>query len=167
LAARLREQHVGQLEGRGLDRHEAELLEVMANGVQHVLKRDLLRGQQPHHSVRCTGLAGHRRRLYTALVFDCRHQPLHLPRDLVAQLAAAYGEPHRAYHNASHIAEVLGWFDRVADDVGWHRPAEVYVAIVFHDAIYEPAAKDNEARSASWARSAGLPVDGARVAELI
>lgn len=108
-------------------------------------------------------------------MFDCRHRPLRLPDDLVAQLGAAYGEPHRAYHNATHIAEVLGWFDRVADDVGWHQPAEVYLAIVFHDAIYEPGAKDNEARSAAWARSAaldgelgaGVAVDRARVAQLV
>ncbi len=103
-------------------------------------------------------------------MFDCRHRPLRLPDSLVAELAAAYGEPHRAYHNVTHIAEVLGWFDRVADDVGWHRPAEVYLAIVFHDAIYQSGAKDNEARSAAWAQSAtldGEAVDRARVAELI
>jgi predicted metal-dependent HD superfamily phosphohydrolase len=108
-------------------------------------------------------------------MFDCRHRPLRLPDELVAQLAAAYGESHRAYHNATHIAEVLGWFDRVADDVGWHQPAEVYLAIVFHDAIYVSGAKDNEARSAAWARTAALDgelgaaiaVDRARVAELV
>ena len=109
-------------------------------------------------------------------MFDCRHQPLRLPDALVTQLAAAYGEPHRAYHNANHIAEVLGWFDRVATDLGWLEPAEVYTAIVFHDAIYQPGAKDNEARSAKWARTAQLAadartneimVDRDRVAELI
>jgi predicted metal-dependent HD superfamily phosphohydrolase len=100
-------------------------------------------------------------------MFDCRHRPLRLPDALVAELATAYGEPHRAYHNASHIAEVLTWFDRVADDLGWLEPAEVYTAIVFHDAIYQPGAKDNEARSAQWARRSALPVDVDRVAELI
>lgn len=100
-------------------------------------------------------------------MFACRHQPLHLPSPLVAELAAAYGEPHRAYHNATHIDEVLGWYDQVADDVGWDQPAEVYAAIIFHDAVYQPGAKDNEARSADWAVAAGLPVDGPRVAELI
>lgn len=105
-------------------------------------------------------------------MFDCRHQPLHLPGELAAALAARYAEPHRAYHNAAHIAELLGWFDRVADDVGWRQPAEVYLAIVFHDAIYEPGAKDNEARSAAWARTAdlggaGAAVDRERVAALI
>jgi predicted metal-dependent HD superfamily phosphohydrolase len=109
-------------------------------------------------------------------MFDCRHRPLRLPDELTAQLAAAYGEAHRAYHNATHIAEVLGWFDRVVDELGWLEPAEVYVAIVFHDAVYKPGAKDNEAASAKWARRAKLSadpgldatmVDRDRVAELI
>jgi predicted metal-dependent HD superfamily phosphohydrolase len=90
-------------------------------------------------------------------MFECRHQPLVLPDDVARELAAAYSEPHRAYHNVSHIAELLAWFDRVADDVGWRAPSTVYAAIVFHDAIYDPAAKDNEARSAEWARRAGYP----------
>lgn len=109
-------------------------------------------------------------------MFDCRHRPLRLPDTLVAELTAAYGEPHRAYHDATHIGEVLTWFDRVADDLGWLEPAEVYTAIVFHDAIYQPGAKDNEARSAAWARRAVLSadprvdatiVDRDRVAELV
>jgi predicted metal-dependent HD superfamily phosphohydrolase len=100
-------------------------------------------------------------------VFRCRHAPLELPPDLAAALAAAYAEPQRAYHTAEHVAEVLGWFDAVADDVGWRQPREVYVAIVFHDAVYFPGASNNETRSAAWARSAGLPVDGDRVAELV
>ena len=99
-------------------------------------------------------------------MFDCRHQPLQLPDDLVGALTIAYGEAHRAYHNASHIAAVLDWYDRVADDVGWHQPAEVYVAVVFHDAIYVPGARDNEARSAVWARDVN-GVDSDRVAHLI
>jgi predicted metal-dependent HD superfamily phosphohydrolase len=100
-------------------------------------------------------------------VFTCRHQPIVLPLSLAAELAAAYGEPHRAYHDATHVAEVLGWFDTVADDVGWHQPAEVYVAIVFHDAIYVPGANDNELRSAAWARRSDIAVDLDRVGELI
>jgi predicted metal-dependent HD superfamily phosphohydrolase len=104
-------------------------------------------------------------------VFECRHRPFALPDALVGELAAAYGEAHRAYHNATHIKALLGWFDRIADDPGWQAPADVYAAIVFHDAIYDPAAKDNEARSAAWARRAitehALPASAARVVELI
>lgn len=135
-----------------------------------MLERDLLRGQELENTRWRTGLDGHRRRLYTASVFDCRHQPLHVPDALVAELGAAYGEPQRAYHDATHIRELLDWFDRVADEVGWLEPGEVYLAILFHDAIYQPGAKDNEARSAAWARRADLgdvAVDRERVAQLI
>jgi predicted metal-dependent HD superfamily phosphohydrolase len=100
-------------------------------------------------------------------MFRCRHRPLVLPGALAAELAMAYAEPHRAYHTVAHVDEVLDWYDRVGDDVGWQAPAEVYVAIVFHDAVYVPGASDNEVRSAAWARSAGLPVDGNRVAQLV
>jgi predicted metal-dependent HD superfamily phosphohydrolase len=62
---------------------------------------------------------------------------------------------------------VLGWFDRVFDDVGWNDPATIYAAIVFHDAIYVPGAADNEARSAAWLRTSALPCDLARGAELV
>lgn len=105
-------------------------------------------------------------------MFGCRHAPLALAPELERALAAAYAEPHRAYHDAAHVAEVLRWYDRVADEVGWRDPAAVYLAAVFHDAIYEPGAQDNEARSAELARrlagAAGIPpavID--RCAELI
>jgi predicted metal-dependent HD superfamily phosphohydrolase len=100
-------------------------------------------------------------------VGECRHAPLSIPDSLARELTAAYGEPQRAYHTVAHLAEVLRWYDTVADEIGWERPAEVYVAILFHDAIYVPGARDNEAKSAAWARRSGLPVDVDRVAALI
>jgi predicted metal-dependent HD superfamily phosphohydrolase len=101
--------------------------------------------------------------------------PLAVPEDVAAALAAAYGEPHRAYHDARHIGEVLAWFDAVADGSGWQRPAEVFVAILFHDAVYDPLAPhgDSERASAALAREwiartpAWAAVDAARVAALI
>jgi predicted metal-dependent HD superfamily phosphohydrolase len=87
-------------------------------------------------------------------VFTSRHVSIELPPDVVRDLAQRYGEPHRAYHTADHVAEVLRWFDWVADRAGWREPVDVFLAIVFHDAIYEPLASDNEARSAALARDA-------------
>lgn len=87
-----------------------------------------------------------------------------------AWLADRYAEEHRAYHDAEHVAECLAWFDRVRDLAD--RPAELEVALFFHDAIYEPLAPDNEARSAEqlrhFAREAGVPTEAAeRIARLI
>lgn len=103
---------------------------------------------------------------------DCRHAPLALPEGALRALAAAYAEPHRAYHNATHIAEVLRWYDWVTGEAGWRDPIAVYLAVLFHDAVYDPAAKDNEARSAELARRilppAGIaPAAIDRCAELI
>nr|HEX4313255.1 hypothetical protein [Kofleriaceae bacterium] len=105
--------------------------------------------------------------------WTCRHAPLALPAALEGELRARYGEPHRAYHDAAHVGELLRWFDVVADapGAGWCAPREVFAAIVFHDAIYAVGgpAGDNEARSAAWARACAgeLAIDGARVAQLI
>jgi predicted metal-dependent HD superfamily phosphohydrolase len=98
-------------------------------------------------------------------VFACRHAPLVLPPDVERTLAAAYAEPQRAYHTATHIHEVLHWFDAVVDQVGWRAPADVYLAIVFHDAVYDPTRHDNEARSAALAEQ--LVGANERVRELI
>jgi predicted metal-dependent HD superfamily phosphohydrolase len=69
-----------------------------------------------------------------------------------------YSEPHRAYHTLQHIGECFAQFDRVHDA---RAPGEVGLALWFHDAIYDPRASDNEARSAQWARAV-LGESGAR-----
>jgi len=90
-------------------------------------------------------------------VFACRHAPLKVSPEVEQLLVTHYSEPDRAYHNLTHIAEVLGWFDLVAEEVGWDAPVDVYLAILFHDAIYDPTAPhgDNEARSAKLAQRHG------------
>ena len=75
---------------------------------------------------------------------------LNLPPACVAELLARYGEAHRAYHNAAHVAAMLATAETVrglASDF-----AAVEMAICFHDVIYDPRAKDNEAQSAAVAR---------------
>ena len=66
-----------------------------------------------------------------------------------ARLVAAYGEPARRYHSLAHLADVLTRVDTLADvavdlDV-------VRLAAWFHGAVYDPAATDNEERSAELA----------------
>jgi predicted metal-dependent HD superfamily phosphohydrolase len=98
-------------------------------------------------------------------MFEARHAPLVLAPEVEGVLAAAYGEPHRAYHTAAHITEVLRWFDVVGDQAGWHDALAVYLAAVFHDAVYDPTRHDNEARSAQLARELARAPE--RTAELI
>ena len=88
-------------------------------------------------------------------------------------LEAAYATPQRAYHNFGHVQEVLRHYADVAAGPGWAQPVEIYLAVLYHDAIYEAGRKDNEARSAElgmaqvaqWMPQEG--VDVLRVAELI
>lgn len=69
--------------------------------------------------------------------------------DVFAALRDRYAEPHRAYHTARHIDECLMHLDLVREQC--QRPAEIEIALWFHDAIYDPQATDNERRSAEWA----------------
>jgi len=68
-----------------------------------------------------------------------------------AELEAAYQTPPRAYHNIQHVHEVAAQYRHVSISVGWKYPKEVYLAVLYHDAIYLAGRKDNEARSAELA----------------
>lgn len=91
------------------------------------------------------------------------------PAAVYRELMAAYGEPGRHYHTATHIAHCLEQFDPAAPLMG--EADAVEMALWFHDAIYEPRATDNEARSAELfqARASGALEEPfvARVFELI
>lgn len=62
---------------------------------------------------------------------------------------AAWSEPKRHYHDRRHLRECLVHW------AAWRglaeHPGEVGLAVWYHDAVYDPQAKDNEQRSADWA----------------
>jgi len=69
-------------------------------------------------------------------------------------LNTGYGEPHRAYHNWSHIEAMLTGLDeaRALPEFDGVPFDEVALAIFFHDTVYDPRAQDNEERSAALFR---------------
>ena len=73
---------------------------------------------------------------------------------LYEEVVARYSEVHRHYHSLQHLVECICWLE--AASALAQRPAEVEVALWFHDAICEPGRHDNEERSALWARTALL-----------
>lgn len=99
--------------------------------------------------------------------------PLDLPEAQLQAVQSAYATPPRAYHHFGHARAVLQHCEQVAQGPGWRQPAEVYLAALYHDAVYEAGRKDNEARSAELARLAvarWLPeagIDVERVVQLI
>lgn len=72
--------------------------------------------------------------------------------ELRDQLLAAWSEPQRRYHTLRHLGDCLGLFE-LTSHLATH-PAEVEMALWFHDAVYDLKARDNEARSAAWAEQA-------------
>ena len=80
------------------------------------------------------------------------------PLPVYSNLITLYAEKHRAYHTLAHIEHCLQELELVrlqCKDIN-----AVEMAIWYHDAIYNPQAKDNEEKSAELAsiaaRGAGL-----------
>ncbi|XCN73216.1 MAG: N-methyl-D-aspartate receptor NMDAR2C subunit [Candidatus Electrothrix aestuarii] len=68
---------------------------------------------------------------------------------IFTELKDAYAHPARYYHTVRHIADCLTLFQDVRHLAT--RPAEVEIALWFHDAVYDTRRQDNEEQSAEWA----------------
>ena len=80
-------------------------------------------------------------------VFPGAHKTALTP--FVDQLAAAYNEPHRTYHNLEHVADVV---EKILAYSGRLRSQRHVVwALLWHDAVYDPRSGSNEADSVSLA----------------
>jgi len=72
--------------------------------------------------------------------------------ELHADLRQRYSASSRRYHTLHHLVECLELFEQTRELAS--HPAEVELALWFHDAIYDVRRNDNEQRSAEWARRA-------------
>src|SRR5690606_5795216 len=85
------------------------------------------------------------------------------------QLANAYAQPQRHYHNAAHVLACLQHLDRHQGLAA--QPALVEFALWTHDLVYDTRRQDNEAASAAqacqWLRDAGLDRHSAAVSVMI
>ena len=71
-----------------------------------------------------------------------------------ANLLERYREPQRHYHTVQHLDECFERWPEVRAQSA--HPAEVELALWFHDAIYDTHRQDNEALSAALALAAAL-----------
>jgi predicted metal-dependent HD superfamily phosphohydrolase len=78
-------------------------------------------------------------------------------------ICSHYTASNRHYHTLQHLQECLDLFESVMVLATY--PAEVEMALWFHDAIYNPTSQDNEAQSAQWA-SAELSKAGVSPAKI-
>ncbi|ENX02803.1 hypothetical protein F900_01251 [Acinetobacter modestus] len=76
------------------------------------------------------------------------HQYYHFsePQKVFNKLIAAYSEKQRAYHTLQHLYECLALLESIR--VNLNDAHAVILALWFHDAVYDPQAKDNELKSA-------------------
>ena len=86
--------------------------------------------------------------------------------EVYERLEAAYWG--RAYHDLRHVEAVLGTFLTIEEDLAPLDEVRAILALAYHDAVYDPKASDNEARSAAFMRAelAPLGVEGTDLAEI-
>jgi predicted metal-dependent HD superfamily phosphohydrolase len=58
-------------------------------------------------------------------------------------------EPHRHYHNLSHLYNLLSLVEQFKEHI--QQPQFLELVVWYHDSVYDPASKENEAQSAEWA----------------
>jgi predicted metal-dependent HD superfamily phosphohydrolase len=94
---------------------------------------------------RMTKLRAHWRTHVTAIgAFDAG-----LANKAFDALCASYSEPQRHYHTLDHVVALFDTLEIYDEEIG--DPSRLAFAVWYHDAVYDPQAKDNEERSAERA----------------
>ncbi|WP_282608488.1 hypothetical protein [Pelagibius sp. Alg239-R121] len=70
-----------------------------------------------------------------------------VPAEIIDDLKVRHAEVHRHYHTWAHIEALLKWLEEIVGQI--NDPHAVELAVLFHDAIYDPHSADNEVQSAA------------------
>jgi predicted metal-dependent HD superfamily phosphohydrolase len=81
------------------------------------------------------------------------------------RLVDAYNEPQRRYHTLPHIDHCLSLFDQCKSLTA--NPDALEIAVWFHDVIFEPGKRDNEALSARLYAELSVDVHDNEFRELV
>ena len=134
--------------------------DIVAAGARPVTSREL---------VRALSRSGLRRRRPRS----AKRQPTYRTQLVTAVVTAVgdrYDEPHRRYHNRTHIDSMLVALGSLWDQPGYADAARepLVLATWLHDVVYEPTRNDNERASAAVARAllTSLHAEDALVAEV-
>jgi predicted metal-dependent HD superfamily phosphohydrolase len=81
------------------------------------------------------------------------------------RLVSGYNEPQRHYHTLAHIDHCLSMFDQCK--LLATNPDALEIAVWFHDVIFEPGKRDNEALSAELYEELSAGVHAGEFRELV
>ncbi len=72
-----------------------------------------------------------------------------LANSTFSKLVELHTEPHRKYHNLTHLQDLFSKWEKLSLD--FEKPTEIAFAIWFHDCVYNSLKSDNEKKSADFA----------------
>lgn len=90
-------------------------------------------------------------KMWLGLLQELAVADLNLGKLILKDLMTSYSQPSRYYHNLKHIQEILALLPQVTAIAQSDRVLQL--STWFHDYVYDPAAKDNEALSAVYAET--------------
>ena len=97
-------------------------------------------------------------------VWDMLSYQLSIPklesRKILEEVISKYSEPHRSYHNLSHIYSMLMMAEDYYDFIG--NPILFELSMWFHDLIYDPNKNDNETKRIHYYNLGGSYTLGAQ-----
>lgn len=96
--------------------------------------------------------------------------PLYMSKAWRRDIITRYKTGRRVYHNFKHIQECLACWSEV--ETHWQEPCETFIALLYHDIVYDPLSTANESTSAQIAREstrryAPITVNPKRVFDLV